>query len=55
MEWEGPDAAVALGSEGGVRDAAVLVVLHGDAAPMVNDVAHVDVGGVAHQHDLALA
>src|SRR3954469_13680678 len=46
---------VAAGAKGRVFRLASRVVLHGHARPMVDGVAQADVGGLAHEHDAALA
>ena len=46
---------VAAGAKGCVFRLASRVVLHGDACPMVDGVAQANVGGLAHEHDAALA
>src|SRR3954454_11122216 len=47
--------AVAAGAKSPVFRLASRVVLHGDARPMVDGVAQADVGGLAHEHEAALA
>src|SRR4029450_3358656 len=46
---------VAAGAKGCVFRLASRVVLHGHARPVVDGVAQADVGGLAHEHDAALA
>ena len=46
---------VAAGAKGRVFRLASRIVLHGDARPMVDRVAPANVGGLAHEHDAALA
>src|SRR5829696_2092687 len=46
---------VAAGAKGRVFRLASRVVLHSDAGPMVDGVAQANVGGLAHEHDAALA
>src|SRR4051794_8677786 len=46
---------VAAGVKGRVFRLASRVVLHGHAGPMVDRVAQANVGGLAHEHDAALA
>src|SRR5215207_5396563 len=46
---------VAAGAKGCVFRLASRVVLHGNAGPVVDGVAQADVGGLAHEHDAALA
>src|SRR6185437_17181261 len=46
---------VAAGAQGRVFRLASRVVLHGHAGPMVDGVAQANVGGLAHEHDAALA
>ena len=46
---------VAAGGKGRVFRVASRVVLHGHARPMVDGVAQANVGGLAHEHDAALA
>src|SRR5690349_15838870 len=47
--------AVAAGAKSRIFRLASWIVLHGDARPMVDGVAQADVGGLAHEHDAALA
>ena len=47
--------AVAAGAKSRVFRLASRVVLHGHARPVVDGVAQADVGGLAHEHDAALA
>jgi hypothetical protein len=46
---------VAAGAKGRVFRLASRIVLHSDAGPMVDGVAQANVGGLAHEHDAALA
>ena len=46
---------VAAGAKGRVFRLASRVVPHGHARPMVDGVAQANVGGLAHEHDAALA
>src|SRR3954466_15089737 len=46
---------VTAGAKGRVFRLASRVVLHGHAGPMVDGVAQANVGGLAHEHDAALA
>src|SRR5829696_5481909 len=46
---------VAAGAKGRVFRLASRIVLHSDARPMVDGVAQANVGGLAHEHDAALA
>src|SRR4051794_31521417 len=46
---------VATGAKSRVFRLASRVVLHGDARPMVDGVAQANVGGLAHEHEAALA
>src|SRR6185312_1981708 len=46
---------VTAGAKSRVFRLASRVVLHGHARPMVDGVAQADVGGLAHEHDAALA
>ena len=46
---------VTAGAKSRVFCLASRVVLHGDAGPVVDGVAQADVGGLAHEHDAALA
>jgi hypothetical protein len=48
-------AAMAVAAKGCVFRLASRVVLHGNAGLMVDGVAQADVGGLAHEHDAALA
>jgi hypothetical protein len=56
---EGAAMTVAAGAKGCMKGCilrlASRVVLHGDARPMVDSVAQADVGGLAHEHEAALA
>src|SRR5689334_1342930 len=47
--------AMAAGAKSRIFRLASWVVLHGDARPMVDGIAQADVGGLAHEHDAALA
>ena len=47
--------AVAAGAKSPVFRLASRVVLHGDARPVVDGVTQADVGGLAHEHEAALA
>src|SRR6185295_4240422 len=47
--------AVAAGAKSRIFRLASWIVLPGDARPMVDGVAQADVGGLAHEHDAALA
>src|SRR5215211_8716407 len=52
---EGTAMTVAAGAKGRVFRLASRVVLHSDAGPMVDSIAQADMGGLAHEHDPALA
>jgi len=51
---DGAPVRVPASTQCGVASAALVIVLSGNACPMIDSVAQSNVGGVAHDHDMRL-